>query len=148
MKTKRSPIERVSLTMPRSTLEQLDVMAAKRGFASRSQAVNEIVHRELIEYNEHVGDQVMTGTITFFYDSQKQGLANRLNRIQREHIAEVISSLHVQLENGYTMEVLLVQGPACVLRGIADKLIACKGVTTGKLSLTHTIMPPIHAPGG
>ncbi len=144
MKPKRSSIERISLTMQRSTLKQLDAMIAARGFASRSQAVSEIVNRELNEYGEQVGNPLMTGSITFFYDSQKQGLTSRLNRIQRKHIAEVISSLHVQLEHGHTMEVLLVQGPANKLRAIADEIVACKGVTTGKLSLTSILMPPLH----
>src|SRR5690606_14425509 len=51
MENKRSPIERVSLTIPRDTLGQLDAMIVARGFASRSQAVNELINRELVDYS-------------------------------------------------------------------------------------------------
>jgi CopG family transcriptional regulator, nickel-responsive regulator len=42
------------------------------------------------------------------------------------------------------MEVLLVQGPANQLKMIADRLMAIKGVKTGKLTLTSMIIPPLH----
>jgi CopG family nickel-responsive transcriptional regulator len=50
----------------------------------------------------------------------------------------------VQLENNHRMEVILVQGPAGKLREIADRLLGCKGVRTGKLTLTSIIIPPLH----
>ena len=137
--------ERISMTLPRSTLDQLDSMVDQRGFANRSQAITEIINKELVEYNTPIDESVMAGTITLFYNHSRSGLAARLTHIQREHIDEVISSLHVQLENNHTMEVILVQGPAARLREIADSLITCKGVKTGNLNLTTSILPPIHA---
>jgi CopG family nickel-responsive transcriptional regulator len=43
------------------------------------------------------------------------------------------------------LEVVLMQGPAHTLRGIANKLITCKGVKTAHLTLTPHLMPPLHA---
>ena len=132
------------MTLPGSTLSQLDRMITQRGFANRSQAVTEIINKEIVSYNSQLGQSVMAGTITLFYDHARSGLPGKLAQIQRDHIAEVISSLHVQLENEHTMEVILVQGPAAKLRQIADELITCKGVKTGSLNLTTAILPPIH----
>jgi CopG family nickel-responsive transcriptional regulator len=42
------------------------------------------------------------------------------------------------------MVVMLVQGPASRLKIIADKLITCKGVRSGKLTISSAILPPIH----
>jgi CopG family nickel-responsive transcriptional regulator len=66
-----------------------------------------------------------------------------LTDIQHRHIAEVISSLHVNLERHHTMEVILVQGQADKLKAIADELITCKGVKTGKLQLSTAVLPPL-----
>ena len=132
------------MTLPKSTLNQLDGMVQERGFANRSQAVTEIINKEIVAYNSQSGDAVMAGTITLFYAHSRSGLAARLAQIQRDHIAEVISSLHVQLENDHTMEVILVQGPATKLRRIANELTTSKGVKTGHLNLTTAILPPIH----
>ena len=140
-------LERISITIPQDVLQQLDGMVNARGYANRSQAINEILNREITEFNYETGDQVMAGSITLFYQHSKANLQTRLATIQRKHIAEVISSLHVLLEEDHTMEVLLVQGPVQKLREIADKLISTKGVKSGTLTLTTTIIPPLHPKG-
>jgi CopG family nickel-responsive transcriptional regulator len=86
----------------------------------------------------------MTGTITIVYDESKGNLLQRLAELQRLYIDEVISSLHVQLENNYRIEVLLVQGPVRQLKSIANQLVALKGVRVGKLALTGMNMPPLY----
>ena len=146
MKTEEmnDPAERVSITIPRSVLAKFDSMLSRRGFANRSQAIAEILNREIIEASSDQGDQVMAGTITLFYSTRRNNLQSTLSKIQRKHLAEVISSLHVQLEDDHIMEVLVVQGPASKLRTISNELITCKGVKTGKLNLSSTIMPPLH----
>ncbi|MGK0239592.1 MAG: CopG family nickel-responsive transcriptional regulator [Candidatus Pelagisphaera sp.] len=142
---KKDTAERISMTLPASTLEQLDTMIEQRGFSNRSQAITEVIHKEIVAYNSQLGDSIMAGTITLFYSQSRSALAGRLAQIQRDYISEVISSLHVQLENEHTMEVILVQGPGNKLRQIADSLITCKGVKTGSLNLSTAILPPIHS---
>lgn len=140
---KKENVERISISIPKSLLAQLDEMVDERGFDSRSQAITEMINTELAGHVEQLGDKVMAGTITLIYDHSKQQLQNRLSEIQHRYIAEVVSSLHVHLENQHTMEVILVQGPADKLKTIADQLITCKGVKTGKLQLTAIVIPPL-----
>ena len=42
------------------------------------------------------------------------------------------------------MEVILVQGPGGVLQLIADKMATTRGVVSGKLQVTTSIIPPLH----
>ena len=56
----------------------------------------------------------------------------------------MISSLHVHLMHAHTMEVILVQGPAARLQSIANRIVTCRGVITGRLQLTTAIIPPVH----
>jgi CopG family transcriptional regulator, nickel-responsive regulator len=137
------PLQRITISLPQSLLVNFDRMVAQRGYDNRSRAVVEVLNREIVDYGQELGDRVMAGTITIVYGNEREGTQARLSAIQRKYIAEVISSLHVQLEHRHTMEVLLVQGPGTRLREIADELTACSGVTTGKLSLSATILPPI-----
>ena len=120
-------------------------MVEARGFANRSQAIRKMINSQLNQVLAESGSQIMAGTITIFYDESKPNLRQRLAQVQRDHIDEVISSQHVLLENNHTMEVLLVQGPAQRLHEIADELVNCKGVSTGGLNLSTTVLPPIHA---
>ena len=141
---RRKPVSRISLSLSEDLLCELDAMVGERGFASRSQAVATILHRSLVEHRHKVGDRVMVGTITLFYDHLAPGVQQRLADLQRRYIAEVISSLHVHLMNNQTLEVVLVQGPAATLQTIADTMITERGVISGRLELAAALIPPIH----
>lgn len=130
--------------MPRGLLKQLDEMVTRRGFESRSQAISSIVHQEISEHAEELGNDVMTGTINIVYEHGRNNLKRRLAEIEYNNIAEVISSLHILLEKDQTLEVILVQGPARKLREIADELTSCKGVMSGTLNLHSAVIPPLH----
>lgn len=141
---RRPLVGRVSLSLPEALVSDLDAMVAKRGFASRSQAVAETLSRSLASHYYEVGDEVMVGTITLFYDHMSTGVEQRLADLQRAHIDEVISSFHVHLTNHQTLEVLLVQGPARKLQAIADEMTALRGVVSGDLRVVAAIIPQLH----
>lgn len=141
----KDKVKRVSISLPESVYHQLDSLVAARGFDSRSQAVAEMITQEVADYSARLGNEIMTGTITLVYEHRRTGLRQQLAEIEYNNIAEVITSLHVFLEDEHTMEVLLVQGPAEKLKCIADQLITCKGVKTGELSLSSNLIPPIHS---
>lgn len=137
-------VSRISLSLSEDLLSELDMMVGERGFASRSQAVATILHRSLVEHRHEVGDRVMVGTITLFYDHLANGLGERLANLQRKHIAEVISSLHVHLMHNQTLEVVLVQGPAAKLEEIANAMVTERGVISGRLELVAALIPQLH----
>lgn len=140
-------VSRISISMPQELLEELDAMVEARGFESRSQAIGEMVNQQLVEHKSRLGDEVMAGTITIFYDRATRGLQKRLSDLQYEHIDEVISSLHVHLTEQRMLEVLLVQGPARRLQGITDEFATLKGVVSARLQLMAAVIPPLHPLG-
>jgi CopG family nickel-responsive transcriptional regulator len=137
-------VQRISVSLPETVFCELDQLVGERGWESRSQAISVMVTQAALEHREEKGKTLMAGTITIVYDESKGNLLQRLAELERRYLDEVISSLHVQLENDHRIEVLLVQGPACELQNIADELLALKGVKTGKLTLTTMLMPPLH----
>ncbi len=137
-------VSRISMSLPEELLFALDQMVTERGFASRSQAISEVLHQSLVEHKRQQGDEVMVGTITLLYDNSVPGLQKQLSDLQFRHIDEVISSLHVHLMHNQTMEVILVQGPATTLQRIADQMITRRGVVSGKIQLMAALIPPLH----
>jgi CopG family nickel-responsive transcriptional regulator len=97
-----------------------------------------------VEHKSDVGQDVMVGVVTLFYDNSVAGLQKQLADLQFRHIAEVISSLHVHLMHNQTMEVILVQGPAQKLRVIADEMTSRRGVISGKMHLIAALIPQLH----
>ncbi len=140
----KSGVSRVSVSLPQPLLRALDQMVAARGFESRSQAIAEMINKQLAEHQQQLGEEIMAGTITLVYDNSTPGLQKQLADLQHAHLTEVISSLHVHLIHAHTMEVILVQGPAARLQSIFDRMLTCRGVTTGRLQLTTVILPPVH----
>ena len=139
-----NPVARISVSMPEDLLSELDGMVSARGFESRSQAISEMINQQLLEHKRQLGGEVMVGTITLLYDRSVRGLQKDLADLQCDHIAEVISSLHVHLMGQQMMEVILVQGPAATLQRIANAMITLRGVVTGRLQLMAATMPPLH----
>lgn len=138
-------VERITISLPQETFAQLDRMVASRGYATRSQAVAEMIGSRWALHAGQDDERVLAGTITLVYDGGRRNLATRLLQIQRRFLAEVVSSQRVQLEHGHVLEVVLVQGPARTLRRVADRFVACKGVTQCELVLTTHVLPPLHA---
>ena len=139
------PVSRISVSLPEELVVDLDRMVARRGFESRSQAIGEMINQQLAEHQQQLGEEVMVGTVTLFYDHSTRGLQKQLADLQHQYIDEVISSLHVHLEHNQTMEVILVQGPAVKLQAIADEMITQRGVITGRLQLLAAGIPPLHS---
>ncbi len=137
-------VERVSLSLPREVLAGLDEWADRRGFESRSQAVASIIRLGLLEDKQENGGAVMAGSITLFFSQNRPGILEELAALKRRCVDEVIGALQVQLEDGHLMEVILVQGPVAKLEEFTDALLACKGVKAGKLTLTSSLIPPLH----
>ncbi len=134
---------RVTISIPDELHRKFEEVMNERGFVNRSQAISEVLSQHISDYYSLKGNSMMAGTITLFYDHKRPGIKQQISDIQHENIREVISSLHVLLQNTCTMEVILVQGPAKRLRQIANKLLAVKGVLAGRLNLTKTLMPQI-----
>jgi CopG family transcriptional regulator, nickel-responsive regulator len=138
------PVSRISISLPENLLRDLDRMVKQRGFESRSQAVNEMLHKFLLEHKNDVGDDVMVGIIALFYNNAVPGLQKQLADLQVRYIDEVISSLHVHLMNNKTMEVVLVQGPARTLQMITDEMTSKRGVISGRIHLVAALIPQVH----
>ena len=138
------PVSRISMSLPETLLCDLDRMVDERGFDSRSRAIADMLHQSLVEHKSDIGQDVMVGVVTLFYDNSVAGLQKQLADLQFRHIAEVISSLHVHLMHNQTMEVILVQGPAQKLRVIADEMTSRRGVISGKMHLIAALIPQLH----
>ena len=129
---------RFSVSLPAKLLEQFDGMMKDKGYDNRSLAVADLVRDSLVEHRQRFGSAEIAGTITLVYDHHKQHVQATLTDIQHDHHEVVISTMHVHLDHHNCLEVLLVRGPAGLIKRIADELIGAKGVKHGKLTVTTT----------
>jgi len=131
-------VDRISISLPHGLLRDLDAMASSKGYDNRSQAIGAMIREALVEHRQQSGARQIAGTITLVYDHHKPHLQETLTQIQHDHLAQIISTLHVHLDHHHCLEVLVVRGKASIVRRMADALIATKGVKHGKLTITTT----------
>jgi len=137
-------VVRFSVSLPPEVAADLDGMVENRGLPSRSAAVAEMVRAQLVRHRIALGSSTLAGTITLVYRSSGGGVRSRIAGIQRKYLKETITSQHAFLENDYSLEVLLVQGPADSLRDLCNELTKCRGVEQADLTFTSALLPQLH----
>nr|WP_218945276.1 transcriptional regulator [Acinetobacter sp. YH12239] len=120
----------------------MDQKIVDQHYESRSQAIVDMINHHLI--NDLVSrNEVMVGTLTLLYDVSLKPLRTQLIDLQQQFLTQVISSLHIQLDDDKVMQVMLMQGISSDLKAISEQFKALKGVIKGHLELMDAVMPPI-----
>ncbi|MBN2498652.1 MAG: nickel-responsive transcriptional regulator NikR [Deltaproteobacteria bacterium] len=124
---------RFGVSMDEGLLERFDAWVDAHGWANRSEAIRDLVRRQLVdeEWNTAAGDVI--ATLTYVYDHHVTDLQERLTEMQHTHHGLVLSSMHVHLDHDHCVEVLVMHGPPADLRALADGILGAKGVKHGQL---------------
>jgi CopG family nickel-responsive transcriptional regulator len=127
--------------MERPLLEKFDQLVEERGYANRSEALRDLVRRELDQDAWRRGQQTVA-TITLVYDHHVRELTERLTEIQHDSGSLILSTLHVHLDHHHCLEVIAAKGPARVLKTLAERLLGTKGVVSG--DVVAAALPATH----
>jgi CopG family nickel-responsive transcriptional regulator len=130
-----SNTSRFGVSLADELLREFDRLIGRKGYASRSEAIRDLIRNYLAEEAWKAGRGPAVGTVTLVYDHHVPDLQEKLTDIQHEHVDTVVSTLHVHLERHRCLEVLVVRGKANEIRALADRLIGARGVKHGKLTL-------------
>lgn len=133
-----SGIARFGVAMDSALLDKFDQLILKKGYKNRSEAIRDLVRNNLVEEEWKIGNRETVGTVTIVYSHHVRELADILTELQHHYHAEIISCMHVHLDEHNCLEVLAVKGKSARIKRIADILIATKGVKHGKLVMTTT----------
>ena len=126
-------VVRFGVAMEGALLDQFDRHIHQRGYANRSEALRDLVRGQLAQAAWERGDRTVA-TITIVYDHHVRELTERLNAIQHDYGANVVSSLHVHLNHHQCLEVIVARGQANVLKKMADEITRTKGVLVGNIT--------------
>jgi len=129
-------IERVGVAFEPELLRDFDTLIRKKGYASRSEAVRDLVRRSIIESAVKDENSEVIGTLTIVYDHDASGVTDRLLELQHRHHDEIMTNTHIHLDEHNCLEVLIVRGRSKAVRTLADNIKALKGVRHGELVVT------------
>lgn len=131
-------IVRFGVSIDRALVNKFDALIVRKGYATRSEAIRDLIRDRLVEDEWEAGDRETVGTITLVYNHHTRELEHALTDMQHKFFQQIISTLHVHLDAHNCLEVLVVKGPGREIKKIADRLIGTKGVKHGKLTMTTT----------
>jgi CopG family nickel-responsive transcriptional regulator len=133
---KSDPLIRFGVSMEQSLLKEFDSLCSEKGYATRSEALRDMIRNLLVEKELGNENTEGVGTLTLVYNHHQRELEEKLTEYQHHHLESIISTVHVHLTQHLCLEVMLLKGKTKEIRAIADGLIATKGVKHGKLVLT------------
>ena len=129
-------IMRFGVAMDEKLLAKFDQLIRKKGYRNRSEAIRDLIRDNLVDEAWKLGNKATVGTVTIVYNHSVRELTDILTELQHHYHTEIISCMHVHLDEDNCLEVLAVKGKPERIKKIADNLIATKGVKHGKLVMT------------
>jgi CopG family nickel-responsive transcriptional regulator len=133
-----SRISRFGVSIDSQLIKKFDSLIGRKGYATRSEAIRDMIRDTLVEQEWESGKRETVGTITLVYNHHTRELEHALTDMQHKSFHHIVSTLHVHLDAHNCLEVLVVKGSSREIKNIADRLIGTRGVKHGKLTMTTT----------
>jgi len=128
-------LERIGISLEDDLLRQFDRLIAEKGYASRSEAIRDLIRAELVQraWAEAKGKEERVVVVALVYDHDSSSLAQKLTHIQHENHLAVVSSLHVHMDAHNCLEVLVLRGRAREVLAMGESLASTRGVKFGRV---------------
>ena len=131
-----SELTRISISLEEPLLEAFDKLIEGKGYATRSEAIRDLIRDRLIREEARHADGEQVVVVSMVFDHHARELAAKLIEKQHHHHDLVISSLHVHLGERHCLEVSILRGAGHDVTHLGDELLATKGVLHGEITFT------------
>ncbi|OHB78056.1 MAG: hypothetical protein A2W31_16655 [Planctomycetes bacterium RBG_16_64_10] len=128
-----SAIVRFTISVESDLLEAFDRFVQRGQFATRSEAVRQLMHDALTRQAWQSTAGQASGILALVYDHQRSQVQQKLVQLQHENTDCVVATLHVHLDHDLCMEAIALRGQPDRLQDIAAGLRGIKGVHKGEL---------------
>ena len=134
-----SELVRFSIAVPEDLLRAFDAQIVRRSEgANRSEAIRDLIRASLVKEEERTPNAQVIGSLTMIYDHHTGDLTRKLDEVQHDYTAEIVSTMHVHLDHHNCLEILALKGSGERVYELADKLLGLRGVKHGELTCAAT----------
>ena len=132
-----SDIIRFGVSIEQDLLENYDRLIAERGYATRSEALRDLIRETLIQHKIEMETNVEAlGSLTLVYDHHARNLVSEMGDIQHNFHRTILSVMHLHVSHDDCMEIIALRGVVAEIVQLANNLLSLKGIKNGKLFLT------------
>ena len=121
-------MQRITITIDDDLRALEDGLVAERGYASRSEAMRDLLRAETDRSAARAEALPCVATLSYVHDPAARDLARRLTGAHHAHHDIGIASLHVHLDHASCLEVAVLRGAAGEVRRFADAVTSETGV--------------------
>ena len=131
-------ITRFGVSIESDLLKKFDRVIKKKGYTNRSEAIRDIIRKDIITEKNKDPNLESIGTLTIIYDHHAGNLTNRLLDLQHDHTKEILSTTHIHVDHHNCLEVLVLKGKTGHIQKLADNIKSLKGIKHGELVITES----------
>jgi CopG family transcriptional regulator, nickel-responsive regulator len=132
-----SELVRFGVSLEKALLNRFDVVIREKRYTNRSEALRDLIRRELVQREWQEGRDV-AGAITLIYDHHKRDVMSKVTDTQHEFQEVIISTQHIHLDYHNCLEIVAARGKAEEVQKLTDALRSIKGVRHSTLSMSST----------
>jgi CopG family nickel-responsive transcriptional regulator len=132
-----SGLYRFGIALDKSLITDFDAQIASQGYASRSEAIRDLIRAELTNSKLTKGGYV-AGALVMTYDHHKRDLMNTMLDIQHTFQELIISTQHIHLDHTNCLEIIAVKGCSKEIEKLTIALKTLNGVKQVSISMAST----------
>ena len=103
-------VVRFGVSIDDKLLKKFDNVIEDKGYVNRSEAIRDLIRDLLVKEETSEPDMEVIGTLTLIYSHHESEIPEKLNDIQHSYHLNIISTVHVHLDEHNCLEVLLLRG--------------------------------------
>jgi CopG family transcriptional regulator, nickel-responsive regulator len=136
----RERVVRLGVSMEPGLLRALDGWVASQNSGSRSEAIRQLVRKEISVRRLRDPNADAVATVTLLYRHDRPQVQRRLTAAQHRWGSHIQASTHVHLRGPACVEVLIVVGRRREVEAAAEDLRGVKGILQGRF---ETLTPEV-----
>jgi CopG family nickel-responsive transcriptional regulator len=129
---------RFGVSLNSDLLDRFDALIRRMGYENRSEAIRDLIRDKLVHEEWEEPQEPCFGVVLLVYDHHTMNLDRRLIDTQHEHVGQIISSLHIHIDEDNCAEVVVLRGNGQEVRKIGERLMSMKGVKFSRLNMGTT----------
>jgi len=118
--TMTEKIVRFGVSIKPDLLKKFDTMIKNEGYLNRSEAIRDLIRKDLIKEKTIDPNLESIGSLTMIYDHHK----------------EILTTTHVHVDHNNCLEILVIKGKTKNIQKLAENIKAIKGIKHGELVIT------------
>lgn len=121
-------LKRFGVSIEEDLLKKFDEYINLHGYENRSEALRDLIRKELVDEEWSKSKEKVAGAIVMVYNHHSHDVVDKLMDIQHDFSSIIISSQHIHMDHDNCMEIVVVRGAINLIDNLTSRLKATKGV--------------------